>query len=316
MNFSIYKINWKGLFLWSNQFYGICAVLLAIESSLQILHTIPPIPLLLLIHLATVLYYTHAYLLERKDGIYNERSSWYADNKKYLVYRQAFITIAVFYLAFVQCHMLNLMIRSNAWVQLILCLTFLITFLYYLPSFSTQWTNVFRRLGILKSISIAWAWTFTCCFLPIWFSADMDKMLFNLEFWLHLIPLFLFLLVLAILFDIKDLIKDKTEQIYTIAVKMGKERIVHSLILPILLVFMFFVGYDYYFFHKSLLFLIQHIVLIAWIYTVARVVIHKNAIYMNIILIDGIIIVKVLLSITVLLISTNLHNYCLNLRLN
>lgn len=312
----LYKINWKGLFLWSNQFYGICAVLLAIESSLQILHKIPPIALLVLIHFATVLYYTHAYLLERKDGIYNERSSWYAGNKKYLVYRQTIITIAFFYLAFVQCNLLNLIIRSSAWVQLILCLTFLISFLYYLPSFSTQWTNIFRRLGILKSITIAWAWTFTCCFLPIWFSADMDKMLFSVEFWLHLIPLFLFLLVLAILFDIKDFNRDQTEQIYTIAVKMGKDRIVHSIILPILLVYLLFIGYDFYVVHKSLLFLLQHIVLTVWIYAIARVVLNKNAIYLNIILIDGIIIVKVILSLVVLLITANLQFYCLNLRFN
>jgi hypothetical protein len=63
--------NWKGIFLWSNQFYGICAVLLAIETNLVLFHKMPNSFLLIFIHLATVVYYTHAYFHEHHDGIYD-----------------------------------------------------------------------------------------------------------------------------------------------------------------------------------------------------------------------------------------------------
>jgi 4-hydroxybenzoate polyprenyltransferase len=296
LNFSILKINWKGLLFWSNQFYGICAVLLAMESSWNLLHKFPSISLLVLIHCTTVLYYTHAYLLESKDGIYNERSTWYAKHKKYLWYRQAIYTIIVFLVALLQFDFISLIMNASPLYRLLLLVTVIVCILYYLPSFLTKNKSVIRQWGILKSISIAWAWTFTCCVLPIWVFDNIDKAMVSLAFWLHLIPLFLFLLILAILFDIKDIARDKMESIHTLAVKMGKERIVMSAIMPILFMYAVIVGYDYYIFQKSNMYLINNIILIGLIILVAKVILKKDAIYTNILLVDGLIIVKVILS--------------------
>ena len=116
----------------------------------------------------------------------------------------------------------------------------------------------------------------------------------SLAFWFHLIPLFLFLLILAILFDIKDIARDKTESIHTLAVKVGKERIVMTAIMPILCMYAVIVGYDYYIFQKSIIYLIHNIILIGLIIVVAKVILKKEAIYTNILLVDGLIIVKVI----------------------
>ena len=296
MNFSVLKINWKGLLFWSNHFYGICAVLLAIESYLTLLHKMPSIALLFLIHCTTVLYYTHAYLLERKDGIYNERSTWYGKHKNFLWYRQALYTVFIFFIAFVQCDFIGLINKTSLLFQLIIMATFIICILYYLPSFSTKANSVIRHWGIVKSGSIAWAWTFTCCFLPIWFSNNIDKAMTSQAFWLHVIPLYLFLLILAILFDFKDIARDTIEQINTLAVKMGKERIVIRAIIPLLLMYAIMVSYDYYIFQKPIIYLILNIILIGLIVLVSKVIQTKEAIYTNILLVDGLIIIKVILS--------------------
>lgn len=266
------------------------------ESSWNLLHKFPSISLLVLIHCTTVLYYTHAYLLESKDGIYNERSTWYAKHKKYLWYRQAIYTIIVFLVVLLQFDFISLIMNASPLYRLLLLVTVIVCILYYLPSFLTKHKSVIRQWGILKSISIAWAWTFTCCVLPIWVFDNIDKAMVSLAFWLHLIPLFLFLLILAILFDIKDIARDKMESIHTLAVKMGKERIVMSAIMPILFMYAVIVGYDYYIFQKSNMYLINNIILIGLIILVAKVILKKDAIYTNILLVDGLIIVKVILS--------------------
>jgi hypothetical protein len=56
------------------------------------------------------------------------------------------------------------------------------------------------------------------------------------------------------------------------------------------------VGYDYYIFQKSVIYLIHNIILIGLIIVVAKVILKKEAIYTNILLVDGLIIVKVILS--------------------
>ena len=297
MNFTVLKINWKGIIFWSNQFYGICAVLLMVESSLVILHKIPSLFLLLLIHLATILYYTHAYLKEQKDGIYSERTSWYKKNKTYLIYRQGFYTMGVIYLALVHCDFLNFLTRSSFLFIIFLFFTILLSVLYYLPSLFVKSGDVIRKWGILKSMSIAWVWTFTCGVLPIWHSNYLVGMTANLLFWLHIVTLFIFTLILAILFDIKDLNRDELEKTQTIVLKIGKDRIVNSVILPLLMVFTILKCVQFYYFTTSKVsFLIQALFII-WMYLVSRMELHKKSIYMNIVLIDGMVVIKVLLSL-------------------
>ena len=294
------KINWKGLIFWSNQFYGICAVLLTIESSLVIIHKIPSLFLLLLIHLATVLYYTHAYLLEQKEGIYNERSSWYIKNRTYLVYRQGLYTTGVIYLALFNCDFINLLTQSSFLSLIILLFTILLSVLYYLPSLGLKSSDIIRKWGILKSISIAWVWTFTCCVLPIWHSTYLLGMTSYPLFWLQTGSLFIFTLILAITFDIKDLNRDELENTQTIVLTIGKDHIVNGILLPLLIAYTLLEWVRYYYFISSIGLFLIHTLFIIWIYLVARMVLHKKAIYMNIILIDGLVIIKVLLSFLVM----------------
>ena len=296
-----YKINWKGVLLWSNQFYGICAVSLSMESSYIVLHKIPSIALLLLIHLATVLYYTHAYLFEQKEGIYNDRTLWYRSHKNYLIFRQIFLSAVVIYLSFIQLGLYHLFIKSNLFPKAVVLITVAFLFLYYLPSIATRQKNNIRENGIIKSLSIAWVWSFVVCYFPIWLISKGDSFAFSAVFLLHFIELFLFMLILAILFDIKDINRDQVEKVNTIAVTIGKDHVVQKIILPLLLLYSICILIDWHLMSAPNLVLYTQAILVTMVYWIARLALKRKDIYINILLIDGLMIFKVILSIFVFL---------------
>lgn len=293
------KLIWKGALLWSNHFYGICAVLLAIESNLILIHKMPNIFLLLFIYLATVVYYTHAYLYEAHDGVYDDRTTWYQNNAKYLLLRQILFTCLFIWLGFFKLGIFNLFFQSTLWIKCMLLLSIFIAAIYYLPKHAIFSINLFRYNGILKSISIALVWSMFCCFFPAWFSlGNHFTQLFSTHiFWNHFIFLFLFILVLAILFDIKDLYRDKNELVETIVSKHGIDFTIQKIIVPLIILILLFVLIGYLLHVNSKWQVIINFLVLGLTYNIAKKVIHHNAIHTNILMIDGLIILKALLSI-------------------
>ena len=282
--------------LWSNQFYGICAVLLSVESSLRIIGKVPSVSTLLFIHLITVIYYTHAYLLEDNDGTYNERSNWYNNHKPYLYYRQVIYSLICLYLGFIKFNIFNIIEQIDLPILLLFFITILFCFLYYLPTLFPKIKISLRSYGIFKSLSIAWVWTITCCLFPVWLSSDLLLVHFNNLFWFHFIQLFIFILILAVLFDVKDINRDQLAKIETLALTIGKDRIVKYLIVPLLCFFAASIILDWYILHEPTLFLLLHFILILLVLLVSMWIKSIQAIYMNILYIDGLMVIKVILS--------------------
>jgi 4-hydroxybenzoate polyprenyltransferase len=294
------KINWKGLLFWSNQFYGICAVSLAIESSLQLQHVMPSIYALLLIHIATVIYYTHAYLLDRKEGIYNERSSWYLKHKKYIYTRQIIYTLIGIYIALFKCKIFDLLFNSTILFWILIAVTFFFCFFYYLPSILPEKKNILRTSGYLKSISIAWVWATATCIIPIWLMGSFNLIINNFPFWFHFIQLFLFIFVLAVLFDVKDINRDQQDQVNTIALKIGKDEITKRIVLPTLILYAILAIMEAYLMRESILILTTQLLLMVLVYWVSKLIMGIKSIFYNILLIDGLMIIKVILSSIIL----------------
>lgn len=300
MKLTIPKINWKGLLFWSNQFYGLCAVLLTVESSVKILHAIPPLSVLVLIHYVTVIYYTHAYIMENKDGIYNDRSLWYVNNKKYIYYSQVLYTLLCFFIVILQCKLLSLLANSSLLLWTLLFITMLFSLFYYKPTLAPKKKNIIRSFGMIKSISIAWVWAITCCLVPIWITADYEVILSHLPFWLHFIQLFIFIFILAVLFDIKDIGRDQLEQINTIAVKIGKHEIASRIVIPALVIYTILILLEWHILHASFLFVLVQLLLVILIYKVSKFILDIPSILKNILLIDGLMIIKAILSTLIL----------------
>ena len=257
----------------------------------------PSISTLILIHLGTVIYYTHAYLLDRKGGIYNERSEWYNKHKKNIYTRQVIYTFIIFFIAFFKFKIFDLLTSSNILFWMLILVTLFFTSFYYLPTILPHKKNIIRTSGYLKSISIAWVWTVVSCVIPIWLTGKFNLMIAGFTFWFHFIQLFIFIFVLAILFDIKDINRDQEELVNTIAVKMGKDKIRTRIILPILILSSILALIEIQFLNESFFYILPQLLLFALVYRVSKLIMGVQSIFYNILLIDGLMLIKVILSI-------------------
>lgn len=291
--------NWKGLLLWSNHFYGLCAILLSIESTLILTGSCPSFFTLAFIYLSTVAYYSYAYLKETQSGIYDERSNWYHKHKNYVIIRQVLLVMVVLYIAILKLGGIKIFFSLNASVQSVLLVSLLLSILYYLPNRNTKNIKSVRNWGIAKSISIAWVWTVSCCLLPIILAIKIDNhaIVGIVHCVLYFTQLFIFILLLAILFDIKDLARDKEELVNTIVLKYGVKNTIQKFALPLVSAYTFISCLIYHFFDQSLLYLLSQILLIVLVYFVISIIIKVKSIHYNILFIDGLIIVKSLLGI-------------------
>ena len=164
---NLQKLHWKGILLWSNCFYGICAVLLSIESTLYIAHCYPSAWAVLLIYLSTVVYYTNAYLNESKQTSFNERIEWYQKHKRYLLLRQISYIIFIGYIALIQLKLFSLVFNAVPAIQIFILVLIILSITYYLPLKKFN-NKTFRNIGIFKSIAIALVWSIVCYIVPIW----------------------------------------------------------------------------------------------------------------------------------------------------
>src|SRR5215212_9830967 len=79
-------------FFFGNYFYGICAVALSVEASLQQGFPLNNFWWYAFVFSSVVLFYTYAYLTESSPAAPNIRLQWYARNKKFIVASQVFFT--------------------------------------------------------------------------------------------------------------------------------------------------------------------------------------------------------------------------------
>lgn len=294
-----YKLNWKGVLLWSNQFYGICAVVLSIASTQLITHHFPSISLLLLIHFSTVLYYTHAYIVEQRHSVYNERSIWYHKHIRYLRIRQVVYTLICIYLGIFELHLLSFIVNAPIIVIIALLIMTYFSSSYYVSDKLNNYISSYRGKGILKSIGIAFVWTMTCVLIPIWLTNPLQSININLlnAFWLYFFQVFIFILMLAILFDIKDLHRDKEQLVNTIVVKYGYKNTIRFIIIPLLLVYGIFTFLLFLQLELKVNYLFSEMLMIASVYLIGQLLVKRQNIAENILLIDGLIILKGLLTL-------------------
>src|SRR5579864_9429466 len=75
-----------------NYFYGICGVALSIEASLQQYFPLNSWLFYLMSFALTTLFYTKAYLPHTAPNTNNQRSLWYYEHKRTMVYSQLVLT--------------------------------------------------------------------------------------------------------------------------------------------------------------------------------------------------------------------------------
>lgn len=293
------------LLFFGNYFYGICAIALSIEAALQQRESLNDGYYYLLSFSLTVLYYSKAYLnIEVSDTKENIRGHWYALHKKRIVLSLWFFALlALLLITRIYLTHSIVMLHLNS-TEYILILIFPLTgILYYgINSKSFQSYNL-RNIGWLKPFIIGFIWAGAVTVYPVLY----QKLIYHRHYEINLIVAllflknFMFVSVLAILFDVKDYAKDYNQELKTVVVKMGLRKTIFNVILPLCLLglssFIAFGIIRNFHWMKIFLNTIPFLLTIYIAFTLQK----RQSIFYYLIIIDGLMLLKALLGITAIL---------------
>ncbi|MFP5042328.1 hypothetical protein [Parasediminibacterium sp. JCM 36343] len=235
-----------------NYFYGLCTVLLSVEGSVQQFSPLNQPGYYLGVFAATVLYYTKAYMHDTSPGanVYNERTLWYAHNKKSIYFSQIALAIIL-----ALCMVSILVTSSFHWQSIPVLYWFLLAIfptvaaLYYgvqLPS-SRGHFNL-RDTGWLKPFVIGFVWAGVVTVYPLLFRVlfKHGNYVFHTIAVFLFIKNFMFITVLCIMFDIKDYVADHNRQLKTFVVRLGLRKTIFYILLPLCIIGLgTFLGYAF-----------------------------------------------------------------------
>jgi hypothetical protein len=222
-------------FFYGNYFYGLCAVALSIEATVQQNFPLNPIYFYVGVFAVTTWFYTLAYR-KQPDDFRNPRSHWYLQNARW--------------------------VQRSQWILLLICLFVLIRFLiesgsYLLIIPPSQWLLLFafpgaallyngfnlgqpgryglRRVGWMKPFVIGFAWAGLVNIFPILFYNLFHGELYQVTVVGSLLFLknFMFIAMLCIMFDVKDFATDYNQQLKTYVVSNGLRKTIFRVLIPL-----------------------------------------------------------------------------------
>lgn len=279
-----------------NYFYGICAVALSIEASLQQEFPLNSLLYYVLVFLGSVFYYTIAYMGEPPVSVANSRSLWYAANAKSIRQRQIIIGLGIIVCA-------AFFIR-DIWWQFIWAPPLYWSLVLIFPTVAAMYYGVssrfgrinLRKVGWLKPFIIGFTWAGFVTVYPVLFYNIQEANEFEPAFrnGLLFVKNFMFISVLCILFDIKDYATDANQQLKTFVVNTGLRKTIFFIIIPLSAIglgsFLTYALLNHFSVWKILLNFIPFILLIAVAYSLSR----RRSIMYYLIVIDGLMLVKAL----------------------
>lgn len=306
------KARWINFIFFGNYFYALCVLALAMESSLQ-----QGVPLnrgvfYLFLLLGTIVYYTFAYmgpirpaLLFKNESLVihpptvfhydNRRTEWYQRNANLLNKTQVLYTFIVGL-----CTLYLILVRFNHifslwWSEWLILLSAPLVALFYYGDRLIPGLNFnLRKTGWLKPFIVGLVWACTVTLYPVMFKKwelDQHYQFTFLTFWL-LVKNWMFISVLAIMFDIKDYANDANGQLKTFVVRFGLRRTIFNILLPLtgvgLLAFSYFAYASGFSFLRYTFNLIPFILLLWEAYSLHR----RRPILYYLIIIDGLMLVK------------------------
>lgn len=284
-----------------NYFYGLCAVALSIEATLQQQISFNHILFYIIIFTSTVYYYSKAYVHVNDPNSRNPRISWYYHHKNKIVLSQKIL----FYITTISTILYLLIIahsNSSVFNYSILSPTFffflllfpLTGLLYYgLTSQGLGKYNL-RNVGWLKPIIIGFTWAGLVTTYPVIFSnlENARPIKFELVNVLLFIKNMMFVLVLSIMFDFKDYAADYNKKIKTFVVKFGLRKTIFFILLPLCVIglgtFIIFGISRNFSFYKIFFNTIPFICLLFTAYSMK----NRRSILYYLIIIDGLMLLK------------------------
>jgi hypothetical protein len=292
----------KALFF-SNFFYGICTVALAIETAYQQALPVGNISFYILLFCLSTYYYTVAYTHQQNSpSIHaNDRTNWYYTNQAIIKYSQiGLLVIAVF-------SFFNLITYANFSLEYIELKTWLIMLLFPLLALLYYGTEIpgkgfvsLRKFGLFKPFLIGLIWAGTVSILPLLYydTTHSSNSIFTLTTLFLLLKNWFYISVLCILFDIKDYASDYNFQLKTFIVRLGLRKTLSLVILP-----MAFIGWMFFFSiaiinHFPPLRIVFNSIPFILLIIVSITMYQRKSILYYLAIIDGLMLVKAIFGIT------------------
>jgi 4-hydroxybenzoate polyprenyltransferase len=291
----------KTLFF-GNYFYGLCAVALSLEASLQQRFPVNELFYYLLVFTCTVVYYSKAYLItEVSVDETNVRSAWYASNRGLILKSQYFFILVIIACGSIFIFRTWHQIAQMYYYEWLLIFVFpFAAILYYGEPGTLLYRYNLRNIGWLKPFTIGFTWAGMVTVYPVLYFCLLNKMHYDLT----LVSLFLFIknfmyiTLLCIMFDIKDYAMDYNKHLKTLVVKMGVRKTIFLIIIPLCIAGLAsFIGYAFiHDFHpvKILLNTVPFLLVILVAYTLHS----RHTIFYYLVIIDGLMLLKALCGIT------------------
>lgn len=229
--------RWLEYIFFGNYFYGICAVALSVEATLQQRFPLNGWLYFLLVFTATVLYYNYPYTRKYAIPSHDIRTKWYIRHYQLMRWNQIICTIILAIALFLFLYNYWDAVKAMQWSHWFLVLIFPAgAALYYgVNSISGQY-NI-RRIGLLKPFIIGFTWAGMVNVYPVLFYDIIHYQPYEIttQGILLFIKNLMFVAVLCIMFDIKDYATDYIGRIRTFVVNMGLRKTIFYILLPLTL---------------------------------------------------------------------------------
>lgn len=287
---------WEFIF-YSNFFMGLMSIALNFETNIKTNLPLNSVNYYLLISSLSVLFYLFAYNVPKKyNSASNPRTKFYIDNRKSIkLFNIIMFLIVLFSGGSIVLHSFQKIIHLHFSHYVVLFGTFILCTSYYNWKFGFS----LRRFTWLKPILIAWTWAITTVYLPILVLEIENGIPFRVDarFYFLFTQTFMYFIVNAIIFDMKDFEDDTNRGLKTFVVKFGIKSTLNKIILPLILLgFISFVGFGIWYqlpLHRILFMLIPICLMAIFAYQLHR---PKSILY-YLMAIDGMIVVKALFGI-------------------
>lgn len=282
----------------ANYFVGLLAVALSVETAFQLNLPLNSPAYYLLLFCTTVFYYTIAYSGPVAPKISaNPRTEWYRLHFRFVRVSQVVLfSICALLGTWYLVENFRAVLHLPLYYWLILSIVPLAAVLYYglLPKSIISFN--LRRTGWLKAFVIGFVWAGCVNIFPV-AALRLEQGITVAEpllmLWLFT-KNWMFCTVNAIMFDMKDYEDDANIELKTFAVRMGLQKTIYLVLIPLLLVglvaFLAFAIYRNFGIPTILFNIVPFVCLLAVAFSLQR----KQSILFYLIVIDGLLLVKAL----------------------
>lgn len=281
----------------SNFFMGIMALALNLETNIRYQAPLNQLNYYIFTTAITILFYLFAYRVPKSvDFSVNPRIDFYVKHRKVIQY----FNICLYFISALSGICILIQSYQNllhlGWIHyFILFITFILSTSYYNWTFGLS----LRRFTWFKPTLIAWTWAITTVYLPLVVLqlSNYTGLVFDLKFCFLFIQTFMYFIVNAIMFDMKDYEDDTNRKLKTFVVRYGYYTTLNRIIFPLIaLGFLSFIFYGYYYniaISSILLLEIPVLLLALFAYRLNQ----RKSILFYLVAIDGMIVLKALFGI-------------------